>query len=1142
MTGQTPRRIGITIFLGLLFAIALALVLTPDGAEAQTDPPSTGDWDIYDSTTLSNGKITVPGNLNIYSGGSLTLTDVDLMFNDMSWGSKAFRVRNNAQLTMTGGSITHSSIGYSYKFVIENGATVSMDGVTVKHTWHDERTYRRTQDLAGGMQIRSHTVTLINCTFTEQVRVAMTINNANPKITNCTFLKTHYYTYEGDDRYNYYYYREAIGIMIINGAPEITGCTFNEMGDYVSAFNDAADSSYTYLYLNGHGIYSIQGAPKIKECIFTEIGRIHTSYSYRVFVEKVDRYVYFYMRQDYNEFRGAIHAIDPIMLEVFDCNFTHNYEGYYYYTNQAYGVYQDDGKSSIKGNVFWTNGGGGVYLNNADALLKDNEMYDFYYYGLYINGNGVISAQNNTWNGTAEQRNIRSEEAVRITNGGRNIDLRLNRISFCLRAFYVQYTNIVSLYDTLITNSSNKIYAYGARVDCYNVTVTRGEIDLGYIASEVNIYWDLDVKVTWQNGVPIPSAIVQIFNESNGLLKANQVNDKGRMPTLTMLQTKITGTSQSKTTIVNSPLKVSAYANAIDSRRYTIPFDKNTFFVCIVEDLVPPNVEIYAPPKNHAQNETTLRLAGIAVDVGSGLDGVEVSADEGSTWHRATGGLTWNLSIAIPEGNHDIQVRGIDIAGGISLYHIKNVTIDLTDPWLIITTPAKNNFYTNETTVTIIGQAEIGANVYLNGEELSTNGGSFFAQLVNQQEGLNTYEMMAVDLVGNRNITLLNIFQDITSPILLVEYPPEEHVTNDRVLVISGLTEQDVVVTIDGLVVVVENGLFTLPMTLREGLNVIELQAVDQAKNYRVRTLLVTYDITPPEVDMLFPQGDGAVNKSTITVAGDVEADVEQVRINQVPVAIKNGRFSKGFKLSEGDNLILVEVTDHAGNSINIAYALTLDTNPPELVMDGPLDGTYVTKETVLVSGRAEVGATVTLNGEEVPNSGGFFSVEALLVETMPGDDPNTLVVMAMDVVGNYVEVELHVYRDTSAPGFTVYDTPSSTINDFINITGGVEDVTDIHEMTFNEMRVQPTAKGYFEAYVPLEMGLNVFTITARDLAGNEYTQQVSIEREPQKISDTGFMGLGDSAWLIMVLCLVVGLFTGLAVLYLLERRKGVDV
>jgi hypothetical protein len=1137
MTGQTRSRIGIAIFLALLFGIALAIILSSDGTQAQTDPPTSGDWNIYDNTQLSNTRVNVPGSINVFSGGKLTLTDVDLQFQHASLGGKAFRVRGNAELTMTGGSISHTNIGYSYQFIIEASATVDMDGVTVRHTWHDTRTSVQNQDLTGGMIIRSHDVRVVDCTFTDLQRVAMTIDNANPDITNSTFLKTDYYTYYKD-----YYYcdREAYGIVIINGAPDIEGCTFNELGDYDSAYNDAGASSsyYTYLRLNGHAIYTIRGAPTISDCYFTEIGRIHTSSSYRTYVPAVGRYVNFYFWRQEN--RGAIHAMDPLMLEVVDCNFSNNYQGYYYYTSQAYGVYQFDGKSSIKRNVFWTNGGGGVYLNEADSVLKDNAMYDFYYYGLYIYGSGVITAQNNTWNGTAELRNVRNEAAVYIYNGGSNIDLRLNFISFCQRAFYVTETNLVRVYDTLVTNSSKKVYANAARVDFYNVTISRGEIEMGWSAAEVNIYWKLEVLVTWQNGVPIPEAIVQIFNESNGLLKANKANNKGLMPPLTLLQTKVTGTSQGTTSLVNSPLKISAYASAIESKMYTVPFDSNTHFQCIVEDAVPPNLEIYSPFNHHAQNETTLRLFGIAVDVGSGLDGVEVSVDEGNTWLRATGGLTWNISVEMEEGNYDLQVRGLDVAGAISLYHIRNVTIDLTEPWLIITTPAKDQFYTNQTTLTIIGQAEIGADVFLNGEELSTTGGSFFAQITNTQEGNNTYEVMAVDQVGNRNITLINIIQDITPPILLVEFPPESYVTNDRVLHISGLTEQGVTVTVEGLVVEVANGLFTIPMTLKEGLNVIEIQAVDLARNFKHMTLLVTYDITPPDVDMIYPLADGAVNKSTVTVAGDVEADVEDVLVNQVPVVVRNGRFSKNFKLSEGDNLILVEVTDNAGNSITRAFTLTLDTKAPELEVFGPDDGSFSTDASVIVSGRAEVGATVMLNGEEIIVSGGYFSVEHPLTETSPGDGPNMIMIEAIDDVGNTVMVEVGVYRDTIAPEFVVYDIAESTTNDFINITGGVEDVSDIYEMTINDLPVQPSPKGYFEAYVPLDMGVNVFTITARDMAGNEYTQQVTIDRKPKVVSDTGFMGLGDSAWLIMVLCLVVGLFAGLAVLYMMERRKGV--
>ena len=84
MTGQYRSRIGIAIFLALLSAIALAVVLASDGAEAQTDPPTSGDWHIYDTTSLSNTRVNVPRSIYLYSGGSLTLNNVDLVFQHQS--------------------------------------------------------------------------------------------------------------------------------------------------------------------------------------------------------------------------------------------------------------------------------------------------------------------------------------------------------------------------------------------------------------------------------------------------------------------------------------------------------------------------------------------------------------------------------------------------------------------------------------------------------------------------------------------------------------------------------------------------------------------------------------------------------------------------------------------------------------------------------------------------------------------------------------------------------------------------------------------------------------------------------------------------------------------------------------------------
>jgi len=50
-----------------------------------------------------------------------------------------------------------------------------------------------------------------------------------------------------------------------------------------------------------------------------------------------------------------------------------------------------------------------------------------------------------------------------------------------------------------------------------------------------------------------------------------------------------------------------------------------------------------------------------------------------------------------------------------------------------------------------------------------------------------------------------------------------------------------------------------------------------------------------------------------------------------------------------------------------MTYTLLLDISAPELVIDGPEDGTYSTEETVTVHGRVDVGSLLTINEVEVP-------------------------------------------------------------------------------------------------------------------------------------------------------------------------------
>jgi len=68
-----------------LLVTAATILLLVQVADAQTDPPATGDWTIGDNTTLANQTVRLRGNLTIVPGGRLTLLNVTLqVFSDMN--------------------------------------------------------------------------------------------------------------------------------------------------------------------------------------------------------------------------------------------------------------------------------------------------------------------------------------------------------------------------------------------------------------------------------------------------------------------------------------------------------------------------------------------------------------------------------------------------------------------------------------------------------------------------------------------------------------------------------------------------------------------------------------------------------------------------------------------------------------------------------------------------------------------------------------------------------------------------------------------------------------------------------------------------------------------------------------------------
>ncbi|HEY5601184.1 MAG TPA: Ig-like domain-containing protein [Patescibacteria group bacterium] len=174
-------------------------------------------------------------------------------------------------------------------------------------------------------------------------------------------------------------------------------------------------------------------------------------------------------------------------------------------------------------------------------------------------------------------------------------------------------------------------------------------------------------------------------------------------------------------------------------------------------------------------------------------------------------------------------------------------------------------------------------------------------------------------------------------------------------------------------------------------------------------------DITPPfipRIDTPFT----ATNTAKFKLSGFAEAGskVEIYQNGQVVkdvLADNNGTFEvEEFILKDGENKIEAKSTDIAGNASQISTAgfITYDNSKPILQIDQPADHEtfFGSKRDIKVTGKAEEGSTVTINGFwAIVNPGGNFTYNLVL-----GEGENVINVEAVDAAGNKVRQTRVVY------------------------------------------------------------------------------------------------------------------------------------
>lgn len=243
---------------------------------------------------------------------------------------------------------------------------------------------------------------------------------------------------------------------------------------------------------------------------------------------------------------------------------------------------------------------------------------------------------------------------------------------------------------------------------------------------------------------------------------------------------------------------------------------------------------------------------------------------------------------------------------------------------------------------------------------------------------------------------------DTQPPVIrLANVPESEQVGPDeRELLIEGVTDPDATVWLNDSFQPLDlspTGGFSVRYTLQEGVNRIELVAVDEAGNRTSVVREVALLTQPPDIVLVNPPDGLWINDQMLSVQGTVPPGV-QVRVNRNEVDVDpEGAFNVDVVLEDGENVVRVEAVDAVGNVSMEERRVYLHTQPPALSLTTVRDGMTVREPSLLVVGQTVPQAAVWLNGRElsVDSQGGFQG----LVDLIEGE--NVIRAEAVDRAGN---------------------------------------------------------------------------------------------------------------------------------------------
>ena len=363
----------------------------------------------------------------------------------------------------------------------------------------------------------------------------------------------------------------------------------------------------------------------------------------------------------------------------------------------------------------------------------------------------------------------------------------------------------------------------------------------------VEVWWLLTARVVWPNPEELTSATVWVSDVTGEEVVGGRPDAGGTvrwMPVLTLLHQDV-GDS------VHGPHTV--YADLFGyTVSVTIELTSSSIVLLHLKDLDPPVFEMLGPLESELWSRTAaLTIFGQAVDTGSGTDEVRVYTNFNPTSLRSNS-ETFSFKVTLSDGRHIIALKATDMAGNVATYTF--VVWVETDPLVMSPPEPGDGTLTLERSVTLGGRLSRveGVTVRVN-RVLATIDGANRSYIVTMDliEGANGYSILVEDWYGHQTWWNLTITADWTAPDLLVTSPLSVN-TTDEWVEITGTVDADAKLFIQGSLVLLQEGRFSVKYPVYVGETALKVRAEDDIGNHRERDVFVyrrEVSVEPPGPD-----------------------------------------------------------------------------------------------------------------------------------------------------------------------------------------------------------------------------------------------------------------------------------------------------